>query len=370
MIYLDYTATTPPDPAVVSAFNAVAMGYPGNENSEHQSGKAARNQTESASEMILRRLLAPEHQVIFTSGATEANNLAIKGLADKKRHLGKHVITTPFEHASVIASFGVLQREGFEVEFTETGSDGTVKLDSLQALLRPDTILVSVGAVHGEIGIRQPIDEIGRLLDKYPYITFHSDMTQAIGKIPVDVSMVDLATFSGHKIFGLKGVGALLRKKDVVLEPQIHGGHSTTEYRSGTPPTPLHVSLGVALGLAMDREDDQLRHVYGLNVYLRERLAAFPEVRINSPVSAIPHILNISVLPIPAERMRARLDARGICVSTQSACHSGKGRSEAVFRLTQEEQRARTSVRISLSRLTTVDEIDALIAALGAELGR
>jgi cysteine desulfurase len=368
MIYLDYSATTPPDPAVLASFTETAWRFPGNENSSHQLGMEAKKQSEEAADTILRRLGAWEHQVIFTSGATEANNLAIKGVAQKKRHLGTHVITTPYEHASVIASFGSLQRDGFEVEFVETLPDGTVNLDSLKALLRPETILVSVGAVHGEIGIRQPLEPIRDLLKSHPFVTFHSDLTQALGKIPVPVDAIDLVSFSAHKIYGLKGIGALLRRKSVMIEPQMHGGHSTTEYRSGTPATPLHVSLATALKLALDRQEDQLRHVFGLNVYLRERLAAFPEISINSPISAIPHILNISVLPIPAESMRDRLNSRGICVSTQTACHAGGGRSEAVFRLTQDEQRARTSLRISLSRLTTHAEIDALIEALEAEL--
>jgi cysteine desulfurase len=370
MIYLDYSATTPLDPDALATYEQASRQLYGNPNSHHSAGMAAAKAIEEASAHILDLLGVPDRELIPTAGASEANNLAIKGIAFQKQHLGKHLLTTAFEHPSVTACFGFLQNQGFDVDFIDCGPDGRVDLESLEHLLREDTILVSVGKINSEIGIEQPTAEIGRLLKAYPYVTFHSDMTQAIGKIPVDLESIDLVSFSAHKFFGPKGIGGLIRRNSVILAAQIHGGRATTDYRSGTPATPLILAMETALRKAYERLDLQYRHVYGLKRYLIERLSPHSGIVMNDSSVCIPHIVNLSILSVEAETMMRRLDDSGICVSTQTACHTGSGRSESVFRFTHDELRAKTSLRISLSGLTTREEVDALADRLIAEVTR
>lgn len=368
MIYLDYSATTPMDPRVLDCYNKTVLAYPGNANSSHHLGTDANQLIHQSSEQILSYFNDFNREVIFTSGATEANNLAIKGIALRKKHLGMHLITSPFEHPSVTACFGYLQNLGFEVDFVDTDEHGRIKLDHLKELMREDTILVSIAAVNSEIGIIQPIAEIGNLLNNYPYVTFHSDMTQAVGKMAVDTKDVDLISMSAHKIYGPVGIGCLIRKKDVILETQIHGGHSTTEYRSGTPACAMIAAFALAVRLAKERLDYQYRYVFGLNRYIRERLMTNSNIVFNSENGfSIPQILNLSVLSTKSDQMMKKLDELGIIVSTQTACHLDDSRSESVYRLTGSDQRARSSIRISLSHLTTMEEVDELIDVLQKE---
>jgi len=369
MIYLDYSATTPIDSRVLQCFAETSVNYPGNANSSHHLGEEAKRMIEEASDRILSYFGDSTREVIYTSGATEANNLAIKGIAFKKKNIGMHLITSAFEHPSVTACFGYLQSLGFEVDFVDTDAQGRVDLKSLKKLLRNDTILVSIAQVNSEIGIIQPIDQIGQLLHEYPYVTFHSDMTQAVGKIPVRIEHVDLISFTAHKIYGPIGIGCLIRKPNAILETLIHGGKSTTDYRSGTPAPAMIAAFSLALSYAKERLDRQYRHVFGLNQYLRERLAIEKKVVFNSLVeSCIPHILNLSVLSLEADTLMKKLDDQGIIVSTQTACHTGGSRSESVYRLTGSDKRAKSSIRISLSHLTTRAELDELIEAIEREV--
>lgn len=367
MIYLDYSATTPVDPEALEAYVRATREFPGNANSAHLPGRQAALRINQASREILRLLDIPDREIVYTSGATEANNLALKGAALRRANQGRHLITTAFEHSSVTASFGWLQTQGFEVDFLETDALGQVSLDSLAELIRPDTILVSVGALNGEIGIRQPLGEIGSLLRYHPYIVFHSDVTQALGKIPLSLESVDLASFSAHKFYGPKGIGALVRKKEILLDVQIHGGRSTTDLRSGTPALPLIVAMETALrGTLAEADMGQVR-VATLRRRLLRGISGIPGIVSNSGEECAPHIVNLSVLSRDSEKMVEILDSKGICVSSQTACHAGGGRSDAVFRLTGDERRARTSLRVSLSPRTTEEEVDALVAALREE---
>ncbi len=265
------------------------------------------------------------------------------------------------------ACFGWLQNRGYEVDFLETDSTGRVRPESLSQLLRPDTILVSVGALNGEIGIPQPLGAIGEILRSHPYAVFHSDITQAVGKISLDLEDVDLASFSAHKFYGPKGIGALVRKTDVLLEAQIHGGRSTSDLRSGTPALPLIVAMETALRKTLAEFSGSLPRVAQLRERLLSGLSDQPGILVNSATFCAPHIVNLSVLSRESEAMVKRLDAKGISVSSQTACHAGGGRSEAVFRLTGDERRARTSIRVSLSKNTTEAEVDALLTVLREE---
>jgi cysteine desulfurase len=369
MIYLDYSATTPVDPRVLDCFVETSKNYPGNANSSHHLGEDAKRIIEESSERILSYFGDSTREVIYTSGATEANNLAIKGIAFKKKNIGMHLITSAFEHPSVTACFGYLQNLGFEVDFVDTDAQGRVDLSSLKRLLRSDTILVSIAQVNSEIGIIQPIDQIGQLLVNYPYVTFHSDMTQAVGKIPVQIEHVDLISFTAHKIYGPVGIGCLIRKPNIILETLIHGGRSTRDYRSGTPASALITAFSLALSYAKERLDRQYRYVFGLNHYVRERLSIDKKIVFNSEVDCcVPHILNLSVLSVEADALMKKLDDQGIIVSTQTACHTGGSRSESVYRLTGSDKRAKTSIRISLSHLSTRDEMDDLVEAIEREV--
>ena len=262
MIYLDYSATTPVDERVLETFNKVCKEYPGNSNSLHSLGVKSKKLENYATEEIAKMLKVKPSEVIYTSGASESNNTAIKGICLKYQNRGKHIITTYLEHSSIIAPLNYLTDLGFEVDFVKIDDNGLVDLEDLKRLLRDDTILVSICMVDSEIGLRQPIKKIANILKDYPKCYFHVDCTQALGKIPVDLSCVDLASMSAHKIFGMKGIGLLIKKENIQIEPLIHGGKSTTSYRSGTPALPLIVSLMKAMELIVPNVEKNMEYMY------------------------------------------------------------------------------------------------------------
>ncbi len=358
MIYLDYSATTPVDPRVLESFNKACLEYPGNPNSLHTLGVKASKLIDASTAQIEKILDIKNSDIIYTSGASESNNLAIKGIAYKYKNRGKHIITTNFEHSSIYGPLSYLQNEGFEVDFVDTDENGVVDIESLKSLIRDDTILVSVTAVNSEIGIKNPIEEIAKILKEYPKLFFHVDMTQSIGKYKIDLTDIDLVSMSAHKIFGLKGIGMLIKKENIKIEPIIHGGKSTTIYRSGTPPLPLIVSLSKALRLVYEDIDGNYKKVEALNKKLREKLEKLDLVDINSNDKCSPFVLNISVKNIKPEVLLHALEQHEVYISTQTACASNTSLSKAVLALTKSEERARTSIRISLSYKTTEEEID------------
>lgn len=360
MIYLDYSATTPVNKDVLDTFLKVSNDFIGNPNSLHKLGVESNKIIESATEQI-KKILNINHEVIYTSGASESNNMALKGVALRYQNRGKHIITTNFEHSSIVAPVNYLQKQGFKIEFAPLNKDGLVNINELEKMITAETILVSIGAVNSEIGIKQPIEEIGELLKKFPNVIFHVDATQAIGKIKLDYKNVDLISMSAHKIYGIKGIGLLLRNNSIELEPLIHGGKSTTKYRSGTPAPALIVSLAKALRLIYESFDEKYTKVKALNDYLVNELAKIEGITVNNNSYTIPHILNISVLGIKPETFQHALEEKDIYISTQTACSSGSGISGSVLAFTNDEARAKSSVRISLSHLTTKEEIDILI---------
>ena len=363
MIYLDYSATTPVNKKVLESFNNVCLNYIGNPNSLHKLGVESKELIDASTKQIKELLNLKDKEIIYTSGSSEANNLAIKGIAYKYQNRGKHIITTELEHSSVISPFSFLANEGFDIDFVSLKEDGTVDIEALESLIRDDTILVSICSVNSEVGIINDIDNIGKMLKKYPKCFFHVDMTQSIGKINIPVDNVDLFSFSAHKFFGIKGIGALIKKENIVLEPIIHGGKSTTIYRSGTPAVALIVSLAKALRLALESLDTKYEYVLKLNQKLREKLANNPNVSINSTEKSLAYILNISVLNIKPETFQHALEQHDIYISTQTACSSKGNPSKAVFAITKDKQKALTSLRISLSYLTKEEEIDDFLIA-------
>jgi cysteine desulfurase len=366
MVYLDYSATTPVSRHVLDMDRAFHQSVYANPNSIHKLGLEALEQTNQTTSLIQNILNVPNHDVVYTSGATESNNLAIKGVCLKHASMGKHIITTPFEHGSITATLNYLSQKGFVVDVVEMDENGLVDLKDLESLITENTILVTIGLVNSELGIVQDLNAIHHLLSKYPKIIFHSDMTQAIGKIQLDFQLADLISLSAHKIYGFKGIGALLIKKGLSLTPVIHGGKSLSPLRGGTPPIGLIHSMGVALKDSYLNLNENRNMIDHLKSYLIKKLAELDDVIMNSNQYSLPHIVNISFLKGLSIDVQKYLSDHDIFVSTTSACSSGLSMSRVVMTLTNDENRARSSLRISLSHLTTESEIDDLIKCLEA----
>ena len=356
MIYLDYSATTPVAEEVIETYAKVCRDFIGNPNSLHRLGVEAKKLIDASTEQIASILGVKKDEIIYTSGASEANNLAVKGVAQKYQNRGRHIITTELEHSSIIAPIQYLQKHGFEIDFVKLDDNGLVDLDNLRELIREDTILVSIASVNSEVGVHQDLKKISDVIREHPKVIFHSDVTQSIGKEVVDFSCVDLASMSCQKFFGMKGVGCLIKKENITIEPIIHGGKSTTIFRSGTPATPLIASFAKALRLAYENFDEKTRMVKEIHDYLLDGLNKLP-VMINSNGHCLPNMVNISFKNIKPETMQHALEEYDIFVSTQTACSTGDY-SKAVYAVTRDKDRAGHSIRISLSYKTTKEEID------------
>jgi cysteine desulfurase len=363
IIYLDYAANTPVDKEVLNTFNEATLKYYGNPNSTHKLGLLANEKIATSTNNIIKLFsekmnISEGMELIYTSGSSESNNLAIKGVARTYRENGKHIITTFLEHSSVSSPLTALKEQGYEIDLLEVNSDGKVDLDSLKELLRKDTILVSVCAVDSELGSIQPIKQIAEILKEYPNCYLHVDCTQALGKINLDLQDVDLISFAPHKYYGLNGFGGLLKRKEIVLEPLIHGGASTTIYRSGTPVIGQIVAMEKATQIAFENLEDRFNYVKNLNWYLIENFKKYSEVQINTPNDENPFILNLGIKGVQATDFKKKLEEYGVCISIKSACSVTISPSRPVMAITHDRKRALSSWRISLSHLTTMEEIN------------
>ena len=367
MIYLDYSAGTPADPAVLERFCQAEQRWPGNPNSAHAAGRAARDELARVTQSIAALLGVAPAEVLYTSGASEANNLAVKGVARANGRTAGHILITPLEHPSVSAAAAALQKQGFAVEQLALLPDGTVDLARLRQSLRPHTVLVTVPAVDSELGVIQPVQAIARAVQERPACRLHVDATQAVGKTDVWFAGlgdgVDTISFSPHKFYGLNGSGVLLHRRGLELEPLIHGGAGTTRYRNGTPALALAAAAETALRTALEQQPARTQQVRRLNSWLRQELLARPGVRINSPAGAVPHILNVSVQGIKGTAFQRALDAEGVCVSVRSACASDGAPSQAVLAVSGDARNALAAWRISLSHRTTLEELEQFLAA-------
>ena len=363
MVYLDYSATTPVNGEVLDSFNKTCTSFIGNTNSLHKLGVEAKKLEEQATKQITELLGVNDFDIIYTSGSSESNNTAIKGICSKYQNRGKKIITTNLEHSSIYGPIGYLQKQGFEVEIVKTLEDGTVDLNNLEAIMNDEVLLVTIASVNSETGLLQPIDEIGKIIKNYPKSYFHVDMTQSIGKVNVPFDNVDLVSFSAHKFYGLKGIGVLLKRKNIVIEPLIHGGKSTTIFRSGTPALPLIVSLSKALRLSISDLDEHYQIVKKYHDVVVNNLSKYDHVHINSNNKCIPHMINFSVDFVKPETLQHALEEHDIYISTQSACSSGHSVSRAVLEVTKNEEYASHSVRVSLSHLTTEEELNKFLEA-------
>ncbi|XP_021890488.1 cysteine desulfurase, mitochondrial [Carica papaya] len=365
-LYLDMQATSPVDPRVIDAMLPFYLSRYGNPHSRtHLYGWESDHAVEAAREQVAALIGASPKEIVFTSGATESNNISIKGVMHFYKDKKRHVITTQTEHKCVLDSSRHLQQEGFDVTYLPVGKDGIVDLDKLEAAIRPDTGLVSVMAVNNEIGVIQPMEEIGKIC-KQRNVPFHTDAAQALGKIPIDVEKwnVSLMSLSGHKIYGPKGVGALYmrRRPRIRVEPQMNGGGQERGIRSGTVPTPLVVGFGAACEVAMkemEYDDQRIRALQErLLKGIREKL---DEVVVNGSMERrYAGNLNLSFAYVEGESLLMGL--KEVAVSSGSACTSASLEPSYVLRaLGVEEDMAHTSIRFGIGRFTTEEEIDRAI---------
>ena len=362
MIYLDNSATTMVDDRVLDTFNKVCKNYPGNSNSLHSLGIKSKELEDYATEKISNLLGVKPSEIIYTSGASESNNTVLKGVASKYKNRGNHIITTPLEHSSILETCKYLESKGFIIDYVKIKDNGLIDIDDLERLLTDNTILVSVAYVDSELGIRQDIDTISKIVKKHPKCYFHVDATQAIGKIKVDPTNIDFISMSAHKIFGLKGIGLLIKKDNIVIDNLIHGGKSTTIYRSGTPALPLICSLMKALELIIPNIDKNYEYVSSLSRKIKDNLKKYDNIHINSTENSIPYIINFSVIGVKPETFIHTMEEEDIYLSTKSAC-STSDVSLSVDSIYHNREISMSSIRISLSYKNTEEEIDKFIKA-------
>ena len=362
MIYLDNSATTMVDDRVLETFNKVCKNYPGNSNSLHSLGIKSKELEDYATEKISNLLGVKPSEIIYTSGASESNNTVLKGVASKYKNRGNHIITTYLEHSSVLETCKYLENKGFIIDYVKIKDNGLIDIDDLERLLTDNTILVSVAYVDSELGIRQDIDTISKIVKKHPKCYFHVDATQAIGKIKVDPTSIDFISMSAHKIFGLKGICLLIKKDNIVIDNLIHGGKSTTIYRSGTPALPLICSLMKALELVIPNIDKNYEYVSSLSRKIKDNLKKYDNIHINSTENSIPYIINFSVIGVKPETFIHTMEEEDIYLSTKSAC-STSDVSLSVDSIYHNREISMSSIRISLSYKNTEEEIDKFIKA-------
>ncbi|MEX8504058.1 IscS subfamily cysteine desulfurase [Leptothrix ochracea] len=373
-IYLDYGATTPCDPRVVDAMIPWLREHFGNPASRsHAWGWEAEEAVEKARHEVAALIGADPREIVWTSGATESNNLAIKGAAQFYKTRGKHLITVKTEHKAVLDTMRELERQGFEVTYLDVQEDGLLNLDAFKAALRPDTILVSVMAVNNEIGVIQDMTAIGTLCRERG-IVFHVDAAQATGKMVIDLATlpVDLMSLASHKTYGPKGIGALYvrRKPRVRLEAQMHGGGHERGMRSGTLPVHQIVGMGEAFRIARVEMAAELERIRGLQKRLFDGLAGIEQTFINGDLTQrVPHNVNISFNYVEGESLI--MGVKGLAVSSGSACTSASLEPSYVLRaLGRSDELAHSSLRMTMGRFTTPDEIDYAVSVLKDQVSR
>ncbi len=373
-IYLDYSATTPCDPRVVDQMIPWLHDHFGNPASRsHAWGWEAEQAVETAREQVAALIGADPREIVWTSGATESNNLALKGAAHFYKGKGKHLITVKTEHKAVLDTCRHLEREGFEVTYLDVQADGLVDLDAFKAAIRPDTILASVMFVNNEIGVIQDISAIGAICREKGVI-FHVDAAQATGRVHVDLASlpVDLMSLTSHKTYGPKGIGALYvrRKPRIRLEAQMHGGGHERGMRSGTLPTHQIVGMGEAYRIAKAEMDTELPRIQALHDRMFKALAGIEQVFLNGhETRRIPHNLNMSFNYVEGESLI--MGIKGLAVSSGSACTSASLEPSYVLRaLGRSDELAHSSLRMTIGRWTTEEEIDTAVEAIRTNVAK
>ena len=370
MIYLDYSATTPVNPDVLDSLLKVSRDYIGNPNSMHSLGVKSRALLKSATRQIADCLNIKMEEIIYTSGATEANNTALLGVALRYKNRGNHIILSKLEHPSEYVLANYLENLGFRISYVNNDSDGLIDLDDLKSLITDKTILVSIVGVNSEVGVRQPLKTIRQIIKKEnPNTIFHSDLTQALGKVAINLNDVDLASFSGHKIYGPKGIGLLYKSEKVDIVPLIHGSSKDFPLRAGTPPLPLIVALSKAIRLCLMDLDKKELYVKKLNEKIVDDLSHYPNLKFNNTKYSIYHVINISLMDIKPESFVHAMEDHEVYISTNTACSSGE-LSTSVMAIYGDKKRAMTTIRISLSCNTTMDEVNKFLTFFHGEYQR
>ncbi len=368
MIYLDNSATTPVASEVLEAFVKVNQNFWGNPSSLHAFGARAEQLLIQAEKQILSLLKADQHKVLFTSGATESNNLAIKGVCHAYQNRGRHIITTKVEHDSVYETVRGLEAQGFRVTYIDIKGSKEQILSDIKAALCDETILISMMHVNSEMGRVLPVYEVGQLIKKYPKVKFHVDAVQSVGKLNVDIKKmnVDLLSLSAHKIHGVKGSGALIVNQYVKLVPQITGGHQMYGLRAGTIDVASAVALAKAIRLIVEPVAKNYQHISELSSSFIQKLEKIEDVTLNRAEGEhSPYIINFAVTHIKGETLVHALEEHQIYISSKSACASKTAQaSRILLSLGLSEKIALNSVRVSLSDRTTNEELDAFITAL------
>ena len=361
MIYLDYVATTPLRPEVLSTYNNLLEKYFFNADSMYDKGIEVNRLMEHSRKLISEMLKVKEDELIFTSCGSESNNLAIKGVAFQYQNRGKHIITTAIEHSSVYETCKELEKTfGFEVTYLKVDQKGRISLQELQDSIRDDTILVSIMYVNNEIGVINPIEEIKQIVKKYDKIKLHFDMVQALGKLPIDLTDVDLASFSAHKIYGLKVSGLLFKRRSTTIVPLINGGQQEFGMRGGTSNACSNIVFAKTLRLALENFDNKAKHIKMINSYARKCLNQIEGVIINSDETCcISSILNFSCPGYKPEVILHDLESEEIYLSTRSACSSkSENISRIMAQLNLDKEIASSALRISFGEHTTIEDID------------
>ncbi len=374
LVYLDYNSTTPIDPAVIEVMNRVMAENYGNPSSVHRVGQKAKVALEEARERIAALIGAQPAEIYFTSGGTESDNLAVKGAAYARRHKGRHLITSAVEHYAVLNTTQYLEQQGFAVTYLGCDRNGVVSVDALRAALRPDTTIVSIMTANNETGQLQPVRQLAAVCREAGMI-FHTDAVQAVGKIPVNVEDfgVDLLSLSAHKFYGPKGIGALYVRRGTMMTPLIHGGAHEKRKRAGTENLPAVVGMAMALELAHDGMDDEHRRLSELGAYFIDKIIArIDDVSINgSRDNRIPSTVNLSFKGVEGEAILLSLDLKGVAASSGSACSSGALESSHVLKaMGVDPVLAQGSIRFSMGRLTTREDIDYTISILPEIINR
>ena len=358
MIYLDYAASTPVNEEVLNTYNKLTKEYYANPNSNHKLGKKSKELIDKYTKDIALKLGVLPEELIYTSGATESNNLAIKGVCERYKSFGKHILISALEHNSIVASAVKMQSLGFEVEVIPVRNDGLIDIESLKKMIRKDTILVSVCSVDSEIGLVQPISKIKEVLKDYPNCLLHTDATQGFGKINLDLTIPDLVTLAPHKFYGLTGMGLLIKRKEIGLVPQIDGGKSTTIYRAGTPELPSLGALDKAIEIALRNIDSNYNYVEKLNVIIKNKLKQYKKVIINNRDNSLPFTINFSIKNVKSLKVVESLEDKEIYVSAKTSCCPIESPSKLVYSLTKDKNIASTAIRVSLSHLTKLEEVE------------
>lgn len=368
LIYLDNNATTQVHPEVVDIMNFCLKECFGNPSTIYSFGKKAKRLMDESREKIAKMIDASKDEIVFTSGGTEADNLAIFGIAKANKDRGKHIITSKIEHHAVINSCKALEKDGFEITYLDVDKYGVINLEQLERTIKKETILISVMHANNEIGTVEPIAEIGRIAKRHK-IYFHSDTVQSIGKIRVDVKEMnlDMISISSHKLYGLKGIGCLYVKKGTRIKPILYGGEQEHHLRAGTENVPGIAGFGRAMELAVAETDKENERLTKLRDRLQEGLSKKIEHIIfnGHPTERLPNTLNCAIQFIEGESLILKLDDLGICASTGSACSSASLEpSHVLMAIGLPHEIAHGSLRLSLGRDTTDEDIDCVLDVL------